>query len=134
VWESFDLGPEDVLWAAVPFMGGIAGNQEAPCGAVSAAVVAAGLIHRAPLADKGRAREGRGKARSAADRIVKSFVGRFGALSCRDLVGMDFSSPGEYAKFLESGLWKEKCNRYVEFLVGAFRESADVAPRSGGGT
>jgi hypothetical protein len=115
-------------------MGGIAGNQDAPCGAVSAAAVAAGLINRAPLSEKGRAKEGRGKARSAADGIVKAFIRRFGALSCRDLVGMDFSVPGEYAKFLESGIWKEKCNRYVAFLIGTFCESTDTPCKPGGGT
>jgi hypothetical protein len=30
---------------------------------------------------------------------------------------MDFSKPGEYQKFLESGIWKDKCERYVEFMI-----------------
>jgi hypothetical protein len=30
---------------------------------------------------------------------------------------MDFSKPGEYRKFLDSGIWKDKCIKYVEFMV-----------------
>jgi len=38
LWESFDLGPEDILWTGINFMGGFSGQQEAPCGALSAGV------------------------------------------------------------------------------------------------
>jgi hypothetical protein len=25
--------------------------------------------------------------------------------------------PGEYQRFLESGIWKDKCTKYVEFMI-----------------
>ena len=30
---------------------------------------------------------------------------------------MDFSKPGVYKEFLDSGIWKEKCEKYVEFMI-----------------
>ena len=30
---------------------------------------------------------------------------------------MDFSEPGEYQKFLASNIWKDKCEKYVEFMI-----------------
>ncbi len=30
---------------------------------------------------------------------------------------MDFSKPGEYQRFLESGIWKDRCEKYVEFMI-----------------
>ena len=35
---------------------------------------------------------------------------------------MDFSKPGEYQKFLESGIWKDKCVKYVEFMIDKLYE------------
>lgn len=120
MWESFDLGNEDILWTCINFMGGFTGQQEAPCGALSAAVVCLGLLHRAPLADKKRTKQARHRARQDADELLRGFKEDFGTISCRQLVGFDFSEPGEYRKFLESGLWKDKCMRYVQFVVERF--------------
>jgi hypothetical protein len=30
---------------------------------------------------------------------------------------MDFSKPGEYQKFLKSRIWKDKCEKYVAFMI-----------------
>ena len=30
---------------------------------------------------------------------------------------MDFSKPGAYQKSLDSGIWKDKCVKYVEFRI-----------------
>jgi hypothetical protein len=38
---------------------------------------------------------------------------------------MDFSKPGEYQKFLESGIWKDKCEKYVEFMIEKLYELED---------
>lgn len=114
------MGNEDILWTGINFMGGISGQQEAPCGALSAAAVCLGLLHRAPLSDKKRSKQARHRARQDADELVRGFKEDFGNISCRQLVGFDFSEPGEYRKFLESGRWKDKCMRYVQFVVERF--------------
>jgi glutaredoxin len=49
--------------------------------------------------------------------LVSGFRETFGSITCRDLIGMDFSVPGEYQHFLESGIWKDKCMRYVTHMV-----------------
>ncbi|MCJ7547196.1 MAG: C-GCAxxG-C-C family protein [Deltaproteobacteria bacterium] len=125
LWESFDLGPEDILWTGINFMGGFSGQQEAPCGALSAAVVSLGLLHRAPLADKKRTKQARQRARQDADELVRGFKADFGNISCRQLVGFDFSQPGEYQRFQESGRWNDTCNRFVQFVIERFYGFAD---------
>ena len=98
-------------------LGGIGGYQNAPCGVVSAAALCLGLRHRCPLNDKEQAKQARHAIRTLSATIVKEFNQHFGDITCRGLVGMDFSKPGEYQKFLESGVWKDKCVKYVEFMI-----------------
>ena len=98
-------------------MGGIGGFQKAPCGVVSAAAVCLGLRHRCPLDDKDQAKQARHAVRIFSANIVKAFDRHFEEITCRGLIGMDFSKPGEYQRFLESGIWKDKCNRYVEYII-----------------
>ena len=38
---------------------------------------------------------------------------------------MDFSKPDEYQKFLKSGIWKDKCGKYVEFMIEKLYELED---------
>jgi glutaredoxin 3 len=114
------LGNEDILWTGINFMGGISGQQEGPCGALSASVVCLGLLHRSPLSEKKRSKQARHRARQDGDELLRGFKEDFGEISCRQLVGFDFSKPGEYQKFLESGIWKDKCMNYVQFAVEKF--------------
>jgi glutaredoxin 3 len=117
MWEAYGLNNEDILWTCIAFNGGIAGQQSAPCGAVSAATVCSGLRHRWPLADKQRAKQERLDAREDASQLVRSFIERFGAITCRDLIGVDFSNSVAYRAFQESGKSKDKCDKYVEFVI-----------------
>jgi hypothetical protein len=117
MWEAYDLDNQDFLWAGVPFLGGIGGYQKAPCGVLSAAAICIGLRHRCQLSDKERAKQARHLVRISSATIVKEFNRHFGDTTCRELIGMDFSKPGEYQKFLESGIWKNKCQKYVEFII-----------------
>ncbi len=115
--EAYGLDNEDLLWTCTAFNGGIAGEQSGSCGAVSAATVCLGLRHRCPLSDRAAARKARSQARDDAREMAVSFRERFGAIACYDLLGLDFSVPGAYQQFLESGVWEDKCNRYVEFVI-----------------
>ena len=117
MWEAYDLGNEDFLWAGIPFLGGIGGYQKSPCGVVSAMAVLIGLRHRCSLNDKEQAKQARRAIRAFSATIVKEFNQHFGDITCRGLIGMDFSKPGEYQKFLESGVWKDRCVKYVEFMI-----------------
>ena len=117
MWEAYPLGDEDLLWAGTAFMGGIAGQQQAPCGAVSASAVCLGLRHRCSLADKEKAEQARLKARQDAGELVRAFIEKFGTINCRDLLGFDFSDTEAARRFRESGIWKETCDKYVQFTI-----------------
>lgn len=117
MWETYQLGNEDLLWSAIAFSGGIGGQQQAPCGAVSASAVCLGLRHRCSLADIQKAEQARLKIRQQASELVRSFREKFDALTCRDLLGVDFSEPRAYRQFKESGIQKEKCDNYIQFVI-----------------
>ena len=117
MWEAYGLGNEDLLWSCTAFNAGIGGQQQAPCGAIPAGAVCLGLRHRCPLEDKQKAKQARLDARQDANELVRSFTERFGTITCLDLVGTDFSKPGGYQQFLESGAWKDKCDSYVQFVI-----------------
>jgi glutaredoxin 3 len=117
MWEAYEWGDEDLLWAGIAFNGGIGGQQQAPCGAVSSGAVCLGLRHRCPAEDKQKTKQARLDARQDASELVRSFTQKFGTITCLDLVGIDFSKPGGYQEFQESGIWKEKCDHYVQFVL-----------------
>lgn len=117
MWEVHGFGNTDFLWAGVAFTGGIGGQQQAPCGALSAGAVFLGLRHRCPPEEKQRAKQARVDARGDAAELLKSFREKFGAISCIDLVGIDFSKPGAYQEFQSSGVWQDKCDQYVKFVI-----------------
>ena len=54
-----------------------------------------------------------------------SCLSRAFEITCRGLLGLDFSKPGEYQKFLESGVWKEKCEKYVQYTIEKLYEFED---------
>ena len=117
MWEAYELGNEDLLWAAIAFNGGIAGQQQAPCGAVSASAVCLGLRHRTPLDDKDKAQQARLSARRDAAELVNTFTEKFGTITCRGLLGFDFSDAEAARRFRESGMGREKCDNYVQFVI-----------------
>lgn len=125
MWDAYGLDNEDFLWSGIAFMGGIAGQQEAPCGTLSASAVCLGLRHRCPLSDKEKARQSRGLIRYKASRLVREFKAAFGNITCAALIGIDFSKPGAYQEFHESGIWKDRCNRYVAFVIDKLYELED---------
>jgi len=135
MWEAYDLGNEDFIWAGIPFIGGISGEQQAPCGAISASAVSLGLRYRCSLANKEQAEQARNTARHYSGKLVRHFTKQFGDITCRGLLGLDFSKPGEYQRFLESGVAKEKCEKCVQYVIEKFFEfedekSADETRRS----
>jgi len=117
MWEALELENEDILWAGIAFTGGLGGHQEAPCGAVSASAICFGLQRSCSLDDKKRAKQARLDARSDAKEFTKSFEDQFGTINCLDLVGLDFSKPEEALQFRELGVWKEKCDKFVQFTL-----------------
>ncbi|UCH43438.1 MAG: C_GCAxxG_C_C family protein [Dehalococcoidales bacterium] len=124
MWESEGLGGEDVLWASTAFNGGIAGQQQAPCGALSSAVVCLGLRHRCDREDREQARQARETARREANQLFEEFRREFGAFSCIDLIGVRFSDADGYRRFREEGIGEKKCLNYVKYLIQRLYEMA----------
>jgi C_GCAxxG_C_C family probable redox protein len=122
MWEAYDLQNEDLLWAAIPFMGGISGHQQAPCGVVSSSAVCLSFRHRCSLQDKEKAKKARNKIRTHAGDLVKAFEKEFGTIVCRELVGLNLSNPLEYLKFSESAAKRDRCNKAIEFGIDKLYE------------
>ncbi|MDD5288149.1 MAG: C-GCAxxG-C-C family protein [Dehalococcoidales bacterium] len=117
MWEATELGNEDLLWATIAFNGGIAGQQEAVCGAVSASAVYLGLRYRCPTVDKQLADIARRAARKDARKVVDSFASQFGTIICKKLLGIDFSDNEDVQRFRSSGEWQRKCDMFAQFII-----------------
>ncbi len=98
-------------------MGGISGENKATCGAVAGSAVVLGLRHRTSLSDKEKAKSARNKARFQSTQLVKEFMEKYGHVNCFDLLDIDFSVPGNYKKFRDSGIAEEKCYQYVNYII-----------------
>jgi C_GCAxxG_C_C family probable redox protein len=123
MWEAYGLKNEDFLWAGTAFRGGIAGQQQATCGAVAASALALGLRHRCSLADKEKAEQARKAINEDAADLVKSFIQRFGAVTCIGLTGVDFSDEKAVKQTIDSGLLK--CSQQVQFVIEKLYELED---------
>jgi hypothetical protein len=86
--------------------------------------VVSGLRHRCSLSEKQKAKQARLDANLEANELVRSFINKFGAITCLDLTGVDFSKPGAEQQFMESGMWQEKCENYVQFVIEKLYEKA----------
>jgi C_GCAxxG_C_C family probable redox protein len=115
--ESSELGDEDLLWAGACFVGGIAGQQQAPCGAVSASAVYLGLRNCCSLNDEQRARQSKRYAGQGAAELVKEFTEKYGSIICLNLVGVDFSKPEAHRQIREQSIFENRCDRYVQFVI-----------------
>jgi C_GCAxxG_C_C family probable redox protein len=130
--EAYGLKNKDLLWAGAVFMGGIAGQQQAPCGAISGAAIALGLRHRCSLKDKDKVEKARKAAYDEAAEYVSSFQKRFGSITCIGLLGVDFNDEAAMKKARETGLFDGKCEKHVEFAIEKLYELEDKRNRSAG--
>jgi len=99
------LDRETALRVAAGFGGGLARSGET-CGAVAGAVLALGLARCGTPADDPTAKE-------AAYPPVREFLARFralhGSLQCRELLGVDLSTPDGLRQAREQGLIRSRC-------------------------
>ena len=109
---------------ATPFGGGV-GRQGEVCGAVTGALMAVGLARGRNM---GEDQAVKGRVYEVAAHLMHRFEARFGALRCRDLIGLDWSQPDSLDKFHASGLW-DRCVEYVATAV-TILEELDILPTS----
>jgi hypothetical protein len=117
MWETYGFDNEDLLWPSTALFGGIAGQQQATCGAATSGAVCLGLRLRQPLADEPAVKRARSDIEREAAGMAREFTQRFGTLVCRDLVGLDLSDPEVRRRFQTQNLSKDTCDRFVSFVI-----------------
>lgn len=102
---------------ATPFAGGMAGSGEV-CGAVVGALMAIGVIH-------GRDEVGQpdGEAHRLGAEVLRAFREEMGAVCCRELTGMDLSTPEGLKQFRASDVPVRVCLPAVGF---AYQRTLDL--------
>jgi C_GCAxxG_C_C family probable redox protein len=132
MWEAYGLKNKDFLWAGTVFRGGIAGQQQAPCGAVSAAALALGLKYRRSTSDRDKAEKARNAACEDAAELVKSFREEYGSITCEGLLGVDLSNKEAAEQARESGIFEKKCSQQVQFAIEKLYAIEEKHNRSAG--
>ncbi len=95
-----------------------------PCGAISGAAMAVGLLAAQRIADH---REAKTAARRITAGLMDEFGAAHGATDCRDLIGLDLGTESGHREFIASGIWRERCMAQIEFAVRHLAPLADVA-------
>lgn len=110
--EITGISPETSLTIAGGFGGGL--RQGEVCGAAAGAIMAIGAIF--PFCD---ANSGDSKVRIAAltVKFLSLFREKCGALTCRDLLGCDTSTPEGAKKNSEEGIVKRLCPNIIHNAV-----------------
>jgi C_GCAxxG_C_C family probable redox protein len=107
--DPTDVSRETALRLASGLGGGLARTGET-CGAVTGAILALGLRHCGRPADDPQAK-------LAAYPAVREFLARFrslhGAITCRELLGVDLGTPEGERRAREDGLVRQRCPAFV---------------------
>jgi C_GCAxxG_C_C family probable redox protein len=109
--------------AAMAFNGGIA-YSGGPCGAITGAAMAVGMLAEQRISDHRRAKA---VARELVYETMRAFEAEHGAMDCRTLIGYDLRAPGQHRAFMDSGRWREACASQIRTVVGHLAPLADDA-------
>lgn len=108
--------------AAMALNGGLA-YSGGPCGALTGAALAVGMLAEQRIGDHHRAKR---VARELVAQTLDAFQAAHGATDCRELIGVDLRTTDGHRAFLESGAWRDGCMRQIEFVIGRLSTLADV--------
>lgn len=111
--EEAGLREEEARRIAALFGGGI-GRTGQTCGAVTGALMALGLIaaHNS-LQDS----EAKDRLNQLAQRFMEEFRQQNQATHCQDLIGFDLREPEGHHLARQSGVFTERCPKFVESAV-----------------
>ena len=113
--DGLGYGEEELMRMAAAFAGGMFRGDT--CGAVTGALMALGLAYGddpALVAEK-------------TAQFQEAFISRFGGTACRDILGYDFSKPGELEKARESGKMLTDCSGFVRYASELLQELMEDA-------
>ncbi len=119
---AFGLEPDRDSSVAMALNGGVA-YSGGPCGAITGAGLALGLLAGRRIRDHAAAKAA---ARALTASLLDAFRHEHGAVDCRDLIGLDLRTPGGHEAFIRSGIWRERCMGQIEFAVRAVAPLADA--------
>ena len=115
--DAGDPSPAIALNGGLAYSGG-------PCGAITGAALAVGMLAEQRISDHKRAKL---IARELVHAAMGAFEREHGAVSCRERIGSDLRAPGEHDAFLESGLWREACAAQIRTVVADLAKLGDAA-------
>ena len=99
--------------AAMALNGGVAYGG-GPCGAITGAALAVGMLAGRRIGDH---REAKRVARELIAGLMDDFREAHGTVDCRDLIGIDLRAPGAHRAFLRSLAWRDRCMPQIEFAI-----------------
>jgi hypothetical protein len=117
MWEAYGLENEDLLWASMALQGGIAGRQQASCGAIASGAVCLGLRHRQPTDDKEKIEAARKLIYKEAGELAEGFYKTFGAMTCIGCIGVDFNDEKAVKRAREAGTMGKNCPKQVVYVI-----------------
>jgi C_GCAxxG_C_C family probable redox protein len=107
--EGLGLDRTTALRISSAFGGGIAGRG-LTCGAVTGALMVIGLRHGRIRAEDTASKE---KTYELSREFIRRFTERHGSTVCRDLLGVDISTPEGKQRASDEGLSETRCPAYV---------------------
>jgi len=113
VSETLGLDKERAFRISQPFGGGMA-RMGLTCGAVTGAMLAIGLKYGRTRPEDEEAKE---KTYSLVHEFIRRFQDRHSSIVCRELIGVDLSSPQGHKEGEERGVFENLCPRFVADAV-----------------
>jgi C_GCAxxG_C_C family probable redox protein len=116
--EGLGLDKETALKISTAFGGGMA-SMGLTCGAVTGALMVIGAKHgRAEAADD----DAKEKTYEISREFVRRFTDRHGSIVCRELLGVDISTPEVKKRASDKGLFETLCPAYVRTAAEILEE------------
>lgn len=111
--EAYGLPDPTDSSAAMALNGGVAWSG-GMCGAISGAAMAVGRLAACHISDH---KEAKRVARTITAELLDGFRREYGAVDCRDLIGLDISTPEGHAAFIEGRVWHTACMAQIEYAL-----------------
>ena len=110
-----DMGiPEEKALMISSGFGGGMGRMSLTCGAVTGAFMALGLREGNY---SGETRESKEKIYRLVREFGDAFAAIHGSIECRQLLGFDISTPDGFKEAADSGIFRDRCPRFVHSAV-----------------
>jgi len=116
--SRFGLTDEQALKLASPFGGGVA-HQGYVCGAITGALMALGLARGSDTA------ETKDETYRMAEDFIRRFRERHDTILCRELIGVDISTPEGLQKAREQNVFATACPGFVKDAAELVAEFLD---------